>query len=50
MKSLAVLEVSRLTGVTTGPMNHSVWRARAIATRLRMALPAVPPQKSKPRQ
>jgi REP element-mobilizing transposase RayT len=44
-----LLEVTKLTGVTAGPMSRSVRRAEAIASRLRVALPAAPPPKSEAR-
>lgn len=39
-----LLEVSALSGVTAGPMSRSAQRGEAIAKRLRIALPAAPPE------
>ncbi len=39
-----LLEVSAFTGVTAGPMSRSIRRGEAIASWLRIALPAAPPE------
>ena len=39
-----LLEVSAFTGVTAGPMSRPVRRGESIANRLRIALPAAPPE------
>jgi REP element-mobilizing transposase RayT len=39
-----LLEASAFTGVTAGPMSRSVRRGESIANRLRIALPAAPPE------